>query len=95
MNAQTKPLPPRYVQLKKKTGKPGAWHWVKQYEETRTTFWLITGCGNGFYANDKEVNKTTGTGTALIHLNSCGRCKTSERSFYRRRGRKNKSRKVR
>lgn len=86
--------PPNYVQLKRPNGKKGAWHWVKLIEATRTTFWLITGCGSGLYANDKEVAEAKRGGTAMIEMNLCGRCLASRIAFYRRRGRKSKSRLV-
>lgn len=89
-----KKLPPKYVQLKKATGLAGAWHWVKQYTETRTTHWLITGCGKGMYATDSEVADVSSTFRARM-LPICGRCDASSVAFYRKRGRKSKSRAAR
>lgn len=76
-----KQKPPDYVQLKKKNGVDGSWHWIKATQETRTTHWLITGCGNGLYANDTEVARShNGRMTKKITGALCKRCDRSKRA---------------
>jgi hypothetical protein len=73
--------PPRFVQLKRSNGIAGAWHWVKLSEPTRTSIWLITGCGAGLYRN--EVARATNA-VNVVHESICGRCAVSQLAAQRR-----------
>lgn len=73
---------PRYLRLKRADGTAGSWHWVKLSEQTRKSFWLITGCGKGMYLYEAH---DTAQSTRPKNDATCSRCDVSRAAAKKKR----------